>query len=79
MADPSGNGDRIRLRDVYNELRVTSAKLDSFTAIASAWMEQGKKDHTDYETRLRALERWKYAIPAAVIAPIAVLVYGVTR
>lgn len=36
-------------------------------------------DQTDHETRLRALERWKYAIPASLLSAAGAILVAVLK
>lgn len=53
----------ITLADVYVELRQLGQKVDNMAPQA--------QQVTDHETRLRALERWRYALPTAVLFALA--------
>lgn len=62
MADEPTNVS-ITLRDVYDELRKLHDQVASMTP-------QGKTI-SDHESRLRSLERWKYALPGSLLLAIA--------
>ena len=53
----------IGLLDVYREVVRLAALMEAYT-------EQAR----DHETRLRALERWRYALPASIVVGGAGLV-----
>jgi len=52
------DGVVIGIADVYVEVRKLAASVGTLTDSAKAT--------TDHETRLRALERWRYALPGSL-------------
>lgn len=62
MADPPAVVT-ITLADVYLELRQLRQQVSEMTPQAA--------QVTDHETRLRALERWRYALPTAILFALA--------
>lgn len=60
MSDP--NGVTITLKDVYVEL---SKLRDTVNALTPQ-----SEQLADHESRLRGLEKWKYALPTSVILAI---------
>lgn len=42
-------------------------KLDLHFQNLESWKAEVEQTNADYETRLRALERWKYSIPATLV------------
>lgn len=59
----NGN-DRITLEVVRAEL---SGKLDLLLERST----EAKRDLDDHETRIRSVERWKYAVPASILMATA--------
>lgn len=71
---PRPLGYTVTLGDVYGELRQMSGELRTSIIQQEALRNQLR----DHETRLRALEAWRYALPvsafSAVVAGIAAIV-----
>jgi hypothetical protein len=74
VTDPSNNGNVIvvTLKDVYIELMKIKESLSEI---------KGKADTTasavpDHETRIRSLEKWRYALPPAILLALASIVVG---
>lgn len=65
MADPDAV---ITLKDVYTQVTMLVGHMqavDTRNALADQL-------HIDHEARLRALERWRYTLPASVVASVVV-------
>jgi hypothetical protein len=67
---------------VYDEIAATradvgriSGQLESITTFIGA----ADKTHADQEGRIRALERWRYSLPAALIAAVATFIASLIR
>jgi hypothetical protein len=58
---------RITLRDIYEQQVVMSSKLDG--SLATHLTQEATI--ADHETRLRGLERWRYALPTALVLAAA--------
>lgn len=74
MADEPLGPIVITARDVYNELREVHVKVDELRHENGGQVER----IGDHEVRLRALERWRYALPlsaltTAVSAAVAII------
>lgn len=68
MAAPGGEGT-VRLVDVYAEQIKAVAQL--------AVIAEQLKMLPDHEIRIRALERWRYALPASIFLAVASGVAGI--
>jgi len=49
-------------------------KLDLHFQHIEAWRAEVEQTNADYEDRLRALERWKYSVPASLLTAAISLV-----
>lgn len=49
-------------------------KVDQLIELHKDAQQQRDKDHADHETRIRAVERWMYAVPPALLVSIAALI-----
>lgn len=88
---PSGDehGYVLTVRDVFerwessdkahtaaiNELKTTAETTLAVMRTYSELQDGNNKVHADLDARLRALERWRYALPGVVMA--SVLTFGV--
>lgn len=70
MAD---NDTVITLKDVFTMV----TKLVGQQEAIHARNLMADQIHTDHETRLRALERWRYAVPASVVISAGSIASGV--
>ncbi len=59
----------ITLRDVYLEVREVRGQVNGLTSQA--------EKVTDHEVRIRGLERWRYALPGALLLAGASIVVAV--
>lgn len=66
MDNQAPTGVLITFRELYDELTVLRTELRDATSAL--------KSLGDHETRIRQLERWKYALPASLIASLASLI-----
>lgn len=57
---------RIGLREIYDQLVAMREEVRSSTQTHQAVAEK----LTDHEGRLRAVERWKYSVPTALVAAV---------
>ena len=78
---PIDPGYVVTLRDIWNELRVLSAKLDaaaSQVALHDSKVADLSADHVDYEARIRALEKARWPLPTlGVLVSIAAVFVAV--
>lgn len=74
--------DELRAEQRENRRETTEAisslktSVDQFSgqlAAVNLQVASSMTDHADYEKRLRALERWRYALPSSVILSAASL------
>lgn len=70
MADQEG---AITLKDVFTMV----TKLVGQQEAIHARNLMADQIHTDHEQRLRALERWRYAVPASVVVSAGSIISGV--
>lgn len=56
--------------DIHDDILKISGKLD----VISQRNQTADAIHADHETRLRMLERWRYAFPVSALASIAAVV-----
>lgn len=83
MTDPTG-GVTITLKDIYDLVnQVRNDMIKTATHVETITVRNVNADalHMDHESRIRALEKWRYALPtslglafASVAADIFVLV-----
>lgn len=73
MQEP--NGVYISMRDIYDEL----VRLKDSIRELAARVDSSKGTVEDHESRIRDLERWKYAIPVTLLATIAMVVAEIIR
>ena len=69
MTEPT-SGVTITLKDVYdllNELRNQATQSNTRIEMITARNINADTMHQDHESRLRALEKWRYAIPATAV------------
>jgi hypothetical protein len=59
----------ITLKDVYQEVQKMRGSVDSMSSQA--------RTVTDHEARLRALERWRYALPTSIVVAAASLIVAI--
>ncbi|MFK0295465.1 hypothetical protein ACIQU6_34040 [Streptomyces sp. NPDC090442] len=57
----------ITARDIYAELRMLSAEVQRI----GQTMDSNARRLDDHESRIRGVERWKYAISASVVTSTA--------
>ncbi|WP_344069382.1 hypothetical protein [Streptomyces crystallinus] len=57
----------ITARDIYGELRVLSIEVQRIGQV----MDSNANRLDDHETRIRGIEKWRYAISASVITSTA--------
>lgn len=61
---------RVTVKDVYERLGETNtslARLEGTLTRLDAETQENTKDIHDHEQRIRALEAWRYALPAATV------------
>lgn len=56
----------IGAREIYDEVRATREEVRGSTQALQALAET----LSDHETRLRAVERWRYSVPAALVTSV---------
>jgi len=71
--DTNGNGVRVTLRDVYEEVKGLRSEVQSALALSA----ENEKDIGDHEHRLRDVEKWKYALPPTSLLAIASILVAV--
>lgn len=64
------NGVIVSLKDIYVVVRRLE---DSVNAMTPHGQQIG-----DHESRLRSLERWKYSVPASLLAAVAAVIVAAT-
>lgn len=68
------NGDQFTVKEIVVEIRddlkKLAARIDHIDREGSIGT---KGELTDHETRLRAIERWRYAIPPALLVALGSL------
>jgi hypothetical protein len=81
VSDDNGRELRITLKDVYSaQQELTSRLTDALHGVEQTlsklighlerldvWTQTADREHSDFENRLRALERWRYALPVSVV------------
>jgi hypothetical protein len=87
VTDTDGNGAAITLRDVWQAVQQTNSTVAQGNVTLATIMgrldaqdtHSGAVDRAliDYEQRLRALERWRYALPTATLLGVGSAVLGV--
>ena len=71
--DTNGNGVRVTLRDVYEEVKGLRSEVQSALALSA----ENEKDIGDHEHRIRDVEKWKYALPPTSLLAIASILVAV--
>lgn len=71
-SEPSSDSGslRVTLKDVYqgvNDIREQMGELKGGLALIAGEQREAAKDINDHEQRIRALEAWRYALPASAI------------
>lgn len=66
MTEIPENGVMVTLKDIYVVMRRLEDAVNAMTP-------HGEK-LADHENRLRALERWRYALPTALVIAVASIV-----
>ncbi|GAA0579430.1 hypothetical protein GCM10010394_04980 [Streptomyces crystallinus] len=67
MPDSTDAVVTITARDIYGELRVLSIEVQRIGQV----MDSNANRLDDHETRIRGIEKWRYAISASVITSTA--------
>ncbi|MEO3857494.1 hypothetical protein [Acrocarpospora sp. B8E8] len=62
MGDES-NGVVVTFKDMYDELRHLVTEVRELTHE----LKDSRADSADHENRIRALEQWRYALPASLL------------
>jgi hypothetical protein len=75
MPPQDEGGVFISTRDIYDKLTLAIEELRRI----AVQMESTQADSADKETRIRALERWKYGLPIATLIALASLVTTLSR
>ncbi|MEV0823858.1 hypothetical protein [Nonomuraea rubra] len=65
MGDDS-NGVVITLKEVYDEMRALVSEVRMLTQE----LKESRKTDDDHEKRIRALEQWRYALPASLVLAV---------
>lgn len=77
MSVPNGGETaRITLREVFDRVLQVGegvARLEGKVDALHSERQQLQKVASDFEARLRSLEKWKYAIPVSVLVALAAL------
>ncbi|WP_330478672.1 hypothetical protein OG301_26705 [Streptomyces platensis] len=66
MTDPELGTVNIGAREIYDQLVAMREEVRSSTQSHAAVAEK----LTDHEDRLRAVERWKYSVPTALVTAV---------
>lgn len=61
---------RITLRDIYDQVVLLHDQVEKMTPQATFIQ--------DHESRIRALERWRYSLPVAVVLAVVSLIGTIT-
>lgn len=70
MTEPeNNNGVVISNKDIYTELLKVKEAVTAMNPQANQLQ--------DHETRLRSVERWKYAMPASIVLALVAVVQGI--
>jgi hypothetical protein len=67
---PDSGSLRITMKDVYNRIGEVGADVSEIRgqlSHISVTTAENTKDIIDHESRIRALEAWRYALPAATV------------
>ncbi|MFD3956568.1 MULTISPECIES: hypothetical protein [Streptomyces] len=75
MSEREPLGVQITAREIYDELRDMRGEVRTM----AQHLDTDKTAIADHEARIRAIERWKYSIPAAVLMGIASVAVEVAR
>jgi hypothetical protein len=98
-SDPGqpGMGVYIGLRDIYDQQQAADTRMTASVnavkesisgmsaqmAVFIAWQQQADRLHRNLESRVTALERWRYALPGSLILALlslaGVIVQAVAR
>ncbi|WP_030372885.1 hypothetical protein [Streptomyces rimosus] len=65
----------ITARDIYGELRTLSIEVQRIGQI----MDSNASRLDDHETRIRGVEKWKYAISASVVTSTASVIVALIQ
>lgn len=57
----------VTTRDIFQLASQTAGKVDTIIALQTQAEARASATDLDHETRLRALERWRYALPTALV------------
>ncbi|WP_433434516.1 hypothetical protein [Nonomuraea sp. CA-141351] len=69
MADEP-NGVVVSMKDMYDELRDLVSEVRTLTQE----LKESRKTDDDHERRIRALEQWRYALPASLVVALGAAV-----
>ena len=61
------------------QLRTEVARVSGQLVAIGEFVTQARTERTDHETRIRALERWRYALPVSAVASIAAAILTLLR
>lgn len=71
--DKSTGGIYVTTKDIYDEVTAMREEVREFALLSRST----KADLEDHETRMRALERWKYGMPLAAISSLGAMAFSV--
>lgn len=77
MMRSRGQADSVLIQQIAADMSATRAEVASVSArLGVIESRAGDADtaRQDHETRLRALERWRYALPVSALGSIAAIV-----
>ena len=65
--------ENIRVKDIHSEVMKISSKMD----VIGERNRAADVLHSDHEYRIRALERWRYALPLSALSSVVAVVVAV--
>ena len=71
------SGYTITVKDLFAQVSQLVGEVRSLTESFRYLNEAKSSAHADYEMRLRALERWRYALPATLFVSIGSVITAV--
>jgi len=71
------SGYTITVKDLFAQLNQVIGEVRTLTESSRYLNESKSLAHADYEERLRALERWRYALPATLFVSIGSVITAV--
>lgn len=72
-------GSTSRTYTELGQLRTEVARVSGQLVAIGEFVTQARTERTDHETRIRALERWRYALPLSALASLAAVILTAVR